>query len=413
LAGDDLRTRLRDLHQRAKRGGLTPDEQAEYVEAKDTLSRALGAAQDARLEHGQVPRGSFRAAMVLKVEVTFDEGSHKTATMDVSTGGFSALLGISPSVGTEATFQMSLKGKETLGGTVTVAGAVKERSLNRLSFAFKNLSGENAARLEDALLDAVLGREGTPPVAFVPPGLPKTPTPHGALVDLPRPPPPASGRERVASQPSMPTAPSSSLRRATPPADSAAAVAVPARARPAAPSVPEDAALVAPPSLAPSAPSRRQHALFAGGAIAGILIVFLGVALLRRGGESTDNAVPTGVALAPPRAYEPPPPPPSPVVAETPPAAPASAAPAPSAPPAPAAPAPVAAAAATPATPSDVGTIKVTVPGHRVFLDGKLAGNGAQSLVVACGAHKVKVGSSRPEQAVDVPCGGEIVVAKP
>jgi hypothetical protein len=48
--------------------------------------------------------------------------------------------------------------------------------------------------------------------------------------------------------------------------------------------------------------------------------------------------------------------------------------------------------------------------GRRVFVDGKVVGEGPGPLVVPCGTHSIKVGSSGKVQTVDVPCGGDILV---
>jgi serine/threonine-protein kinase len=43
--------------------------------------------------------------------------------------------------------------------------------------------------------------------------------------------------------------------------------------------------------------------------------------------------------------------------------------------------------------------------GHRVYVDGKVKGDGATPVVVACGKHTVKIGSAGEPADVDVPCG--------
>jgi serine/threonine protein kinase len=45
--------------------------------------------------------------------------------------------------------------------------------------------------------------------------------------------------------------------------------------------------------------------------------------------------------------------------------------------------------------------------GHRVFIDGKVAGEGVGPYKVSCGPHQLKVGSGGKVHAVIVPCGGE------
>jgi hypothetical protein len=59
---------------------------------------------------------------------------------------------------------------------------------------------------------------------------------------------------------------------------------------------------------------------------------------------------------------------------------------------------------------SRAGTIMVTVKGHRVFIDGRFAGDGPGMFRVSHGVHKVRVGSEGAIRSVEVPRGGEIVV---
>ena len=48
--------------------------------------------------------------------------------------------------------------------------------------------------------------------------------------------------------------------------------------------------------------------------------------------------------------------------------------------------------------------------GHRVFVDGRYAGDSPGPIKVRCGTHSVKIGSGGTTHPVDVPCGGEIMV---
>jgi hypothetical protein len=49
--------------------------------------------------------------------------------------------------------------------------------------------------------------------------------------------------------------------------------------------------------------------------------------------------------------------------------------------------------------------------GRRVYVDGLLVGETPIPVLVGCGKHVVKVGSSAREQSVEVPCGGSVTVA--
>ena len=50
--------------------------------------------------------------------------------------------------------------------------------------------------------------------------------------------------------------------------------------------------------------------------------------------------------------------------------------------------------------------------GHRVFVDGRLAGSGGAPLVVRCGTHEVRVGSGGRLWRVEVPCDGAVEVTR-
>ena len=52
------------------------------------------------------------------------------------------------------------------------------------------------------------------------------------------------------------------------------------------------------------------------------------------------------------------------------------------------------------------------VAGHRVFVDGRVVGEGEGPFLVPCGKRAVKVGSRGKVQNVDLPCGGELSVTK-
>lgn len=60
----------------------------------------------------------------------------------------------------------------------------------------------------------------------------------------------------------------------------------------------------------------------------------------------------------------------------------------------------------------DTGIIRTgrSANDRRVFVDGRVVGQGADTFTVKCGTRRVRVGSSGREQRVDVPCGGELAL---
>lgn len=76
--------------------------------------------------------------------------------------------------------------------------------------------------------------------------------------------------------------------------------------------------------------------------------------------------------------------------------------------------APASAAAAAPASdiPEGKGALKTTEArgGRRIFVDGRTVGQTPATVLVACGVHEVKIGSSGRPSQIDVPCRGEVAV---
>jgi eukaryotic-like serine/threonine-protein kinase len=66
------------------------------------------------------------------------------------------------------------------------------------------------------------------------------------------------------------------------------------------------------------------------------------------------------------------------------------------------------------AVPSDHGELRFPpyAAGHRIFVDGRVVGDGAQPATVRCGTHEVRIGSAGAPQQVDVPCGGSITLSR-
>lgn len=49
---------------------------------------------------------------------------------------------------------------------------------------------------------------------------------------------------------------------------------------------------------------------------------------------------------------------------------------------------------------------------HRVFVDGHSVGHGGATVIVSCGPHVVRTGSTGTSKTIDVPCGGDVLVAR-
>lgn len=67
-------------------------------------------------------------------------------------------------------------------------------------------------------------------------------------------------------------------------------------------------------------------------------------------------------------------------------------------------------ASASPSSPGGTGTVLLPkwAMQRRVYVDGRLIGDGPEKLVVPCGSREVKIGSSGKPKTIAVPCGGTV-----
>lgn len=159
-SGSDLVMRLIALHDHAKQAPLDARDRYEYEDAKRRIASALCSAQHVALKPGQDVRSAFRVAVLHRIEVTLGGVAEKTATMDVSLSGFTALLSTNPAIGARATFKLVLPSYEPIVGTCTVSGVQRTSTAHshRATFQFGRLRPIDAEYLENALFDALLNR---------------------------------------------------------------------------------------------------------------------------------------------------------------------------------------------------------------------------------------------------------------
>lgn len=149
---------FRDLHERARRGSLTPGELAAYRTGRDELARALLAAQRLTLKSGETPRQALRVARALQVELDLPTSREKTVTIDLSTGGFSALLAKAPPLGDDLGVALRLPAAEPLVCRARVTDANSQAGHVRVAARFVELPAADRERLELFVFDTVLAQ---------------------------------------------------------------------------------------------------------------------------------------------------------------------------------------------------------------------------------------------------------------
>jgi hypothetical protein len=150
----DTALRLKELMAKAKSTPLSEPERAEFEKLRRSLTDGYILAQKLTLRAGQMQRRSRRVAHMLKL--TIQAGStEKTATMNVSSGGFSALLADPPAPREMVGFTL----RTSLGaveGKARVVSLVRRDRAWLTSFAIEEASAGARATLDDVVLEQVV-----------------------------------------------------------------------------------------------------------------------------------------------------------------------------------------------------------------------------------------------------------------
>lgn len=147
---------FRQLHERARRGALSPRDQALYRAGRDELARAMLAAQHLTLRPGETARRALRVARALQVDLDFAVAHERAVTLDLCAGGFSCLLSKAPTLGEEVKFRLRMPAAEPLSGRARINDVKPHAGNVRVSFTFIGLDEAHKEQLERFVFDAVL-----------------------------------------------------------------------------------------------------------------------------------------------------------------------------------------------------------------------------------------------------------------
>jgi PilZ domain len=149
---------FRRMHEKVRRGELEGAELETYRAGRDELARALLAAQRLSLRPGETPRRALRVARALQVDLDLVTSRERAVSIDLSTGGFSCLLGKGPPAGDEVGFSLRLPASEPLVGRARVQDVRVLPGNVRVSFSFLNQSEADRERIEMFVFDTVLAQ---------------------------------------------------------------------------------------------------------------------------------------------------------------------------------------------------------------------------------------------------------------
>jgi hypothetical protein len=146
---------LRELHTKAKVGDLTPEDQARYQTARDELARVVLLAQQIGVQPGQPARRAVRATRVLQAHIEVSGGAMLAVTVQLSAGGFGALLTKAPNVGDEVKVALHVR-KDTFHAAARVLNVTPQGRNFLASFQFVGLSEAESERLQMLVFDTIL-----------------------------------------------------------------------------------------------------------------------------------------------------------------------------------------------------------------------------------------------------------------
>src|SRR4051812_26226974 len=110
---------LRALHDKFKAGKLTDtDDRAAYEAGREQLARAMLASQHLTLKPGETPRRALRVVRALQVDLALPGGNLRTPTVDISSGGFGALIASSAIPTESLRYKLRLPGGDAMEGRV-------------------------------------------------------------------------------------------------------------------------------------------------------------------------------------------------------------------------------------------------------------------------------------------------------
>ncbi len=147
---------FRVQHAAARAGQLPPRDLAAYRAHREELARALLAAQHLMLHPGEVARRALRVARAVQADLQGADYKQRAVTSDLSSGGFSALLGAAPGRGAELACQLRLPGQEPVKCRARVADVKALEGSTRVAFAFVDLPEAERERIEMLVFDTVL-----------------------------------------------------------------------------------------------------------------------------------------------------------------------------------------------------------------------------------------------------------------
>lgn len=151
----DVALRLRDLISASRSRPLVDSERSELEKLRRALSDGYVLAQKLTLAPGQLQRRTRRVAHLLKTTVTGPGFSETTATLNLSSGGFAALLTEAPAKRTPVEFVLHTR-RGRLEGKARIVSAIRRDRAWLASFAIDEMHEGARHALDEIVLEQVI-----------------------------------------------------------------------------------------------------------------------------------------------------------------------------------------------------------------------------------------------------------------
>jgi hypothetical protein len=146
---------FRTLHQKARAKQLSKEEWEIYVGARTELARAMLSVQKTNLQSGQTPREALRATRAFPIELEIDGRMRPHMTMNISSGGFAAILAEAPKG--PINFSLKLPGEsEPIKGEASCVQANPHPGSCHCCFRYETIGRDDRERIEMLVFDLVL-----------------------------------------------------------------------------------------------------------------------------------------------------------------------------------------------------------------------------------------------------------------
>jgi curved DNA-binding protein CbpA len=154
--------RLRELHEKRRAAPLPPPDELLYERLRDELARVFLAAQGLASSPSHARREELRVRVAIPLDLATPHGTSRTGTLDLSAGGFGALVDVPLAPGAACAFALHLAPQAVRGpcSVITCTPHVGDAQAYRASFAVGRLAPDDRVRIEMAVLDAALAAFG-------------------------------------------------------------------------------------------------------------------------------------------------------------------------------------------------------------------------------------------------------------